>query len=58
NRVAFAALGFAKPHVVIMDEPTNHLDMDTIDALIEAIRNFKGGVVVVSHDQHFISQAS
>ncbi len=73
SRVAFAALTFAKPHVVIMDEPTNHLgnvtdiiysqlvdvlsfsDMGAIGALIDALKKFNGGVLVVSHDQHFIT---
>jgi ATPase subunit of ABC transporter with duplicated ATPase domains len=55
SRVAFAQLAYRKPHLVIMDEPTNHLDMDAIDALIEALTAFTGGVVLVSHDQHFIS---
>ena len=54
SRVAFAMLAFKRPHCVIMDEPTNHLDMECIDGLIGALKNFKGGVVVVSHDQHFI----
>ena len=39
-----------------MDEPTNHLDMDAIDALIEALISFTGGLIVVSHDQFFISK--
>ena len=37
-----------------MDEPTNHLDLDAIQALIAAIGAFQGGVVIVSHDTHFI----
>ena len=41
-----------------MDEPTNHLDLETIDALVHAIKGFKGGVLVVSHDQHFINQVA
>eukprot|EP00611_Tribonema_gayanum_P019293 TRINITY_DN3317_c0_g1_i5.p1 TRINITY_DN3317_c0_g1~~TRINITY_DN3317_c0_g1_i5.p1 ORF type:complete len:356 (+),score=137.83 TRINITY_DN3317_c0_g1_i5:209-1276(+) len=56
SRVAFAALAYSNPHVIIMDEPTNHLDMETINALIQALREFKGAVICVSHDQHFISQ--
>mmetsp|Transcript_16919 Transcript_16919/g.25039 ORF Transcript_16919/g.25039 Transcript_16919/m.25039 type:complete len:778 (-) Transcript_16919:30-2363(-) len=55
SRVAFASLAYQKPHVIIMDEPTNHLDMESIDALVEAIQDFKGGLIVVSHDQYFIS---
>lgn len=55
SRVAFACLTYAKPHVVILDEPTNHLDMGAIEALANALKNFTGGVLVVSHDQHFIT---
>ena len=55
SRVAFSFLTFEKPHVVILDEPTNHLDMGTIEALSKALQAFTGGVLVVSHDQHFIN---
>ncbi|KAG5462447.1 MAG: hypothetical protein BJ554DRAFT_5098, partial [Olpidium bornovanus] len=54
SRVAFACLGLQNPHVLVLDEPTNHLDMDSIDALTAAIKEFGGGVVIVSHDQRFI----
>ena len=40
-----------------MDEPTNHLDLDAAGALIEAIKAYKGGVIVVTHDQHLINSA-
>ena len=55
SRVAFAFLTYEKPHVVVLDEPTNHLDMGTIEALSQALQAFTGGVLVVSHDQHFIT---
>mmetsp|Transcript_27791 Transcript_27791/g.40978 ORF Transcript_27791/g.40978 Transcript_27791/m.40978 type:complete len:798 (+) Transcript_27791:103-2496(+) len=55
SRVAFSALSYQRPHVIIMDEPTNHLDMESIDALIEAVKDFRGGLMVVSHDQYFIT---
>ena len=42
--------------MLLMDEPTNHLDMETIDSLAEAINNFEGGLVLVSHDFRLINQ--
>lgn len=54
SRVALALLAFANPHILLMDEPTNHLDLDAIQALEAALTAFKGGVVLVSHDTHFI----
>jgi ATP-binding cassette subfamily F protein 3 len=55
SRVAFAALAYKKPHVLVIDEGSNHLSMDAADALVEAVQNFKGGLMVVSHDQYFVS---
>merc|ERR1712165_640505 len=56
SRVALAIVTYSQPHLVYLDEPTNHLDMETIDALVEAIKHFEGAVVIVSHDQYFLSQ--
>ena len=52
SRVALAIIAYANPHILIMDEPTNHLDMDAVQALIVSLSNFKGGVLIVSHDFH------
>ena len=54
-RVCLAAAMYRRPHLLVLDEPTNHLDMETTDALIDAIKTFGGGVVVVSHDAHLCS---
>merc|ERR1712207_11907 len=58
SRVAFCVATWIKPHFLIMDEPTNHLDMETIDSLMDAIENFPGGVLVISHDQYFLEKAA
>ena len=50
SRVAFAALCLNNPHILVLDEPSNHLDTTGLEALIDALKNFTGGVLMVSHD--------
>eukprot|EP00242_Pyramimonas_sp_CCMP2087_P006181 CAMPEP_0198199308 /NCGR_PEP_ID=MMETSP1445-20131203/2625_1 /TAXON_ID=36898 /ORGANISM="Pyramimonas sp., Strain CCMP2087" /LENGTH=946 /DNA_ID=CAMNT_0043869121 /DNA_START=160 /DNA_END=3000 /DNA_ORIENTATION=- len=58
SRVAFCKATWDSPHLLMLDEPTNHLDVEAVDALIEAINDFKGGVIMVSHDQHFLQSTN
>merc|ERR1711862_1052282 len=44
------------PHVIVFDEPTNSLSWDSLVALVAAIKDFKGGVVVISHNQAFVDE--
>lgn len=53
-RVLFCLMSYDAPHIMLLDEPTNHLDMDAREALIQALNNYNGCVILVSHDPHLV----
>ena len=53
-RLALALATHAAPQLLILDEPTNHLDVDAREALVQALNDFTGAVVLVSHDRHMV----
>ncbi len=55
GRMLFGKLMLQKPNVLIMDEPTNHLDMESIESLNQAMLDFPGTLIFVSHDREFVS---
>jgi ATP-binding cassette subfamily F protein 3 len=57
-RLALALLIWRRPNLLLLDEPTNHLDLDMRHALSEALQEFDGAVVVVSHDRHLLRLTS
>ena len=54
-RVVFTAISLSEPHILLLDEPTNHLDMESVDALADALAEYEGGVIVISHDSRLLS---
>ena len=53
-RLALALITREAPHMLILDEPTNHLDVDAREALVQALNDYEGAVIVVSHDRHML----
>ena len=55
-RLMLAKIILTRPNVLVLDEPTNHLDIESIEGLLDGLKLFKGTVVVVSHDRHFVGE--
>ena len=57
-RLALALVAWRQPNVLLLDEPTNHLDLEMREALAEALSDFDGAIVMVSHDRHLVGLVS
>ena len=55
-KLVLGAAMWQQPHIIVLDEPTNYLDRESLGALASALKEFGGGVVVVSHSQEFLDQ--
>lgn len=57
-RIRLAQILLAENDLILLDEPTNHLDLDTLTWLEEFLQNFKGSLIIVSHDRHFVNSVT
>lgn len=57
-RLLFASISKENPHLLILDEPTNHLDIDAKEALVQALQDFPGAVLLITHDFNLIEQVA
>ena len=55
-RLVFCRIAIERPNVLVLDEPTNHLDLESIEALVEALKAYDGTLIFVSHDRWFVGQ--
>jgi ATP-binding cassette subfamily F protein 3 len=58
SRLLFCLMSYDAPHVMLLDEPTNHLDIDARAALIQALNDYEGCVILVSHDPHLVESVA
>ncbi|NBX02583.1 MAG: ABC transporter ATP-binding protein, partial [Alphaproteobacteria bacterium] len=57
-RLLFCLMSYDAPHILLLDEPTNHLDIDAREALMQALNNYRGAVILVSHDPHLVDSVA
>jgi ATP-binding cassette subfamily F protein 3 len=57
-RLLFAFMSIDSPHLLLLDEPTNHLDIDAREALVHALNNYEGAIVIVSHDPNMVERVA
>src|SRR3546814_1070130 len=57
-RLALALITRDAPHLLILDEPTNHFDVDAREALVQALNDYTGAVLMVSHDRHMLEMTA
>jgi ATPase subunit of ABC transporter with duplicated ATPase domains len=55
GRMLFGKIMLQRPNIIVMDEPTNHLDMESIESLNQALEDYAGTLIFVSHDREFVS---